>query len=77
MRNSEAYFDTFDPVDPAIDDLRDLVRSVNKMLKKSGRGERYYVKLHARGHRQGVRRYRSELPLKFADRIDAYIYQRK
>jgi len=74
MRESDSYFGTFDPLDPAIEDLRGLVRSMNRMLKEGGREERYYVKLHGRGPRRG--KYISELPLKFAERVDAYIYQR-
>ena len=75
-RTSDSYIATFEPNDPQIADLRAFVTKCNRMLKEAGKFHRYYVKLQARGHRRGVRRYNQSLPLKYADRVDAYIYQR-
>lgn len=35
-----------------------------------------YVKLQARGHRRGVRRYNQSLPLQYGDYFDVYVYTR-
>jgi len=77
-RTSDSYIATFtDPADPEIKDLRSFVSKCNRMLKDAGKYERYYIKLQARGHRRGVRRYNQSLPLKYAARVDAYIYERR
>lgn len=75
-QRTDTYIATFAPGDPGIDSLRGFMKKCNIMLKESGRAERYYIKLRARGHRQGVQRYQQELPLRFAERLDAYMYQR-
>ena len=64
-------------VDPKIADLRSFVTKCNRMLKDDGRYQRYYIKLQARGHRRGIRRYNQSLPLRYAERVDAYIYERR
>ena len=51
-------------------------KKLNKDLKNMGYNYRYYVKAHGRGHRQGVYKWRNELPLKYASKVDAYIYRR-
>ena len=56
--------------------IRKMVTNLNKDLKDFGYSYRYYVKAQARGHRQGVRRYNQSLPLKYASKVDAYIYRR-
>jgi hypothetical protein len=77
-RTSDSYIATFmDRDDPQIADLRSFVSKCNRMLKEDGKYQRYYIKLQARGHRRGVRRYNQSLPLKYADRVDAYIYERR
>jgi len=76
MTRTDSYLGTFTPNDPQIASLRSFVRKCNSMLKEEGRTERYYVKLQGRGHRRGVARYNQSLPLRFAEKVDAYIYQR-
>lgn len=75
-RTSDSYIATYEPGDPQIDELRSFVSKCNTMLKDDGKPQRYYVKLQARGHRLGEKRYNQSLPLKYADRVDAYVYER-
>ena len=75
-RKSKAYIATFVPGDPGIQHLRDFMTKCNRMLKDADRSERYYIKLHGRGPRFGNRRWNMTLPLKHAERVDAYIYER-
>ena len=56
--------------------IRRMVTNLNKDLKNMGYDYRYYVKAHGRGHRMGVWAYNQSLPLKYASRVDAYIYRR-
>lgn len=57
--------------------VRKIVSNMNKDLRSWGTNNyQFYVKCQGRGHRRGVRRYNSSLPLSFADKMDAYIYRR-
>lgn len=57
--------------------LRDTIKVLNNIYK-----EKAYVKLHGRGSRvdhavsdsRNRRAYDCELPLKYADRMDVYVY---
>jgi hypothetical protein len=78
---TDAYIGTF--VKDAKDDMeqlasiRRMVINLNKDLKAFGYEYRYYVKCQGRGaRRRGDRNYLHSLPLKFADKMDAYIYRR-
>lgn len=76
---SDSYIGTYgmdeqDQVELA--SVRRMVTNLNKDLKNMGYNYRYYVKAHGRGHRQGVYKWRNELPLKYASKVDAYIYRR-
>lgn len=76
---TDAYIGTFDMDDQSQNELqqiRKMVTNLNKDLKKFGYDYRYYVKAQARGYRQGIRRYNQSLPLKYASKVDAYIYRR-
>jgi len=75
-RKSEAYLATYEPNSPDITKLRKFVSKCNQMLKEDGRSERYYVKLHGRGHRFGNRSWNQELPLAYAEMVDVYVYER-
>ena len=76
---SDSYVGTFgmDEQDQTeLASVRRMVTNLNKYLKNMGYNYRYYVKAHGRGHRQGVYKWRNELPLKYASKVDAYIYRR-
>jgi hypothetical protein len=78
-QRTEAYIGTFgmDEQDQTeLASVRRMVTNLNRDLKEQGYFYRYYVKAQARGHRQGVHRYRNSLPLKYASKVDAYIYRR-
>ena len=75
-RTSTAYLATYETNSPVIKDLRKFVSKCNRMLKEDGRPERYYVKLHGRGRRFGNRKWKQELPLAYAEKVDVYIYER-
>ena len=76
---SDSYVGTFgmdDQDQTELESIRRMVSNLNKDLKNLGYDYRYYVKAHGRGHRQGVWKYSNELPLKYASKVDAYIYRR-
>ena len=70
---------TFSNEDQAeLKQIRNMVINLNKDLKSFGYEYRYYVKCQGRGpRRRGNRNYLHSLPLKFADKMDAYIYRRR
>ena len=72
---TRAYAFTTDTRDcPYVKAVRDGIKMRNAQRNE---GEpRLYVKLQARGHRRGVRRYNQSLPLEFGTHFDVYIYQR-
>lgn len=77
---TDCYIGTFNKSESDLDELktiRRIVTNLNKDLKAMGYAYRYYVKCQGRGPRRGVRRYNSSLPLKFAEKFDAYIYSRR
>ena len=78
---TDAYIGTFDYACAddmlQLEDVRSMVKNMNKMLRADGYDYSFYVKCQGRGHRQGVRRYNQSLPLSLADRVDAYIYRRR
>ena len=72
---TEAYqFTVTDRNDPAVAALRAGVSLKNKHNTSFDRP--LYVKLQARGHRRGIRRYNQSLPLDFGTSFDVYIYER-
>ncbi len=76
---TDAYIGTFGMDDADQDELksiRRMVTNINKDLKKQGYLYQYYVKAQGRGPRLGNRAYWQGLPLKFATKVDAYIYLR-
>ena len=77
---TDAYIGTFDYASAGdmlqLEEVRSMVKNMNKMLREDGYDYSFYVKCQGRGHRQGVRRYNQSLPLSLADRVDAYIYRR-
>lgn len=79
-RESNSYVGTFNLEDPVevkeIENIRAIVKHLNKDLKQNGYFYRFYVKLQGRGYRQGVRRYNQSLPLSLSKKVDAYIYKR-
>ena len=78
-QRTESYIGTFgmDEQDQTeLASIRRMVTNLNKDLKNMGYDYRYYVKAHGRGHRMGVWAYNQSLPLKYASRVDAYIYRR-
>ena len=78
-QRTESYIGTFgmDEQDQTeLASIRRMVTNLNKDLKNMGYDYRYYVKAHGRGHRMGVWEYNQSLPLKYASRVDAYIYRR-
>lgn len=78
---TDAYIGTFDYscADDMLqlEEVRGMVRNMNRDLRKANMDYQFYVKCQGRGHRQGVRRYNQSLPLTLADRVDAYIYRRR
>jgi hypothetical protein len=78
---TDAYIGTFDYASAddmlQLEEVRSMVKNMNKMLREDGYDYSFYVKCQGRGHRQGVRRYNQSLPLSLADRVDAYIYRRR
>jgi|TARA_B100001287_G_scaffold258593_1_gene245106 hypothetical protein len=78
-KRAESYIGTFgmDEQDQTeLASVRRMVKNLNRDLKNMGYMYRYYVKAHGRGHRQGVYKWQNELPLKYASKVDAYIYRR-
>ena len=78
-KRTEAYIGTFgmDEQDQQeLASVRRMVKNLNRDLKEQGYFHRYYVKAQGRGHRMGVWRYNQSLPLKYASKVDAYIYRR-
>lgn len=78
-QRTDAYIGTFgmDEQDQTeLASVRRMVTNLNKDLKNMGYNYRYYVKAQGRGYRQGIWRYNQSLPLKYASKVDAYIYRR-
>lgn len=79
-RNSDSYIGTFDTRSESdtqeLNQIRQWVKAINSWLREEGYDSQYYVKAQGRGPRLGNRKYYSSLPLKFAERVDAYIYKR-
>jgi len=77
---TDSYVGTFDCSNESdmneLKGVRRMVKNLNKDLRDSGYENQYYVKAQGRGHRRGVSHYCSNLPLQYADRVDAYIYKR-
>jgi hypothetical protein len=78
---TDAYIGTFDYQSAddmlQLEEVRGMVKNMNKMLREDGFDYQFYVKCQGRGPRQGVRRYNQSLPLTLAERVDAYIYRRR
>lgn len=76
---TDAYVGTFgmdEQGQKELQQIRKMVTNLNRDLKEFGYNYRYYVKAQGRGYRQGVRLYNQGLPLKYASKVDAYIYRR-
>jgi hypothetical protein len=54
---------------PYDEDGKTFIRVLRTILKNSGGGR---IKLRGRGSRMGVRKYRQDLPLKFAKSVRVY-----
>ena len=54
------------------EDSKILMESLRKLLPV-----RKYIERRGRGHRQGLRKYQSTLPLRFAETVAIYIYKRR
>ena len=80
-KRTDAYIGTFDygSADDMLqlEEVRGMVKNMNKMLREDGYDYSFYVKCQGRGPRQGVRRYNQSIPLTLAERVDAYIYRRR
>ena len=78
---TDAYIGTFDYASAddmlQLQEVRNMVKNMNKSLREANMDYQFYVKCQGRGHRQGVRRYNQSLPLSLADRVDAYSYRRR
>ena len=76
---TDSYIGTFDCSNSAdMDELkgvRRMVKNLNKDLRDSGYEAKYRVSARGRGHRQGVLEYQADLPIRYAERVDAYIYK--
>ena len=85
MRTSKSFVATLDPLSVVdMEKLAIIRQSVS--LSNNHTDKKVYVKLHARGSRieatwksgnpSNYSRFCRELPLRFAERIDVYIYRR-
>jgi len=83
MRTSSSYIMTVDPMSAVdLEKLSIIKQAVS--IANQNRDKKKYVKLHARGARvkfaklDGVSKYRywQTLPLRHAQRMDVYIYDR-
>jgi len=81
-RKSTAYIGTFDYESHTdmfqLDDLRSMVKHMNKDLRASKMDYQFYVKCQGRSStvkRSGA--FEWFIPLDVADRVDAYIYRRR
>jgi hypothetical protein len=79
-RESQAYIGTFryDSYDDMfqLEDLRAMVKHMNRDLRAAKMDYQFYVKCQGRGSRLGNPKYNMCLPLSVADKMDAYIYRR-
>jgi hypothetical protein len=85
MRTSKSFVATLDPLSAVDMETLQIIRKTVAMLNR-GTVKKQYVKLHGRGSRldatwksgnpNNYNRYCQELPLRFADRYDVYIYRR-
>ena len=82
-RQSEEYVMTItDRNDPKLKDLRESVKFNNAWFRKSNKEAnadiypQHYVKLHARGHRYGNKKWYQTLPLDYGTSFDVYVYER-
>ena len=73
-RSSSYVFTVTDRNDPHLKSFRESVSIANALRGPFDRPQ--YVKLQARGHRLGVRRYNQSLPLEFGTHFDVYVYER-
>jgi hypothetical protein len=84
MRLSSSYITTIDP-NSAVDMEKLEIIKQAVSIANQGRDKKKYVKLHGRGARRsiakqlGLSKYRfdQELPLRFAQRMDVYIYDKR
>lgn len=86
MRTSKSYIMTVDVNSAADMEKLQHIRDVVKLTNKAKETKKNYVKLHGRGSRieatwqsgnpSNYNRYCQELPLRFAERYDVYIYRR-
>ncbi len=85
MRTSKSFVATLDPLSVVDMEKLAIIRQ-SVALSNNHTTKKVYVKLHARGSRieatwnsgnpSNYRRYCQELPLRFAERIDVYIYRK-
>lgn len=85
MRTSKSYVTTIDPLSVVDMERLQAIRDTVKVTNQNSTVKKY-VKLHGRGSRieatwqsgnpLNYNRYCQELPLRFAERIDVYIYRR-
>ena len=79
-RMSDAYIATYDVNDPsdaeALASLKATVSTMNRWLREDGIDNQFYVKLRGRGHRLGNPKFKQDLPLVYAETVDAYVYKR-
>ena len=85
MRYSDSYVATIDPMSAADMEKLQAIRATVKATNKNSDVKRY-VKLHGRGSRieatwqsgnpSNYVAFCRELPLRFAERMDVYIYRR-
>lgn len=84
MRISDSYVTTVDPLSAADMEKLWAIRQSVKIFNR-GNGHKKYVKLHGRGPRvkfakmDGISKYRYQqtLPVRYAERLDVYIYERR
>lgn len=85
MRTSKSYVTTLDPLSVVDMEKLEVIRKTVSHMNQTA-DKKQYVKLHGRGSRieatwksgntSNYNRYCRELPLRFAERIDVYIYRR-
>ena len=84
MRLSNSYIMTVDPSSAVDMEKLEIIKHAISIANQ-GRDKKKYVKLHGRGARRsiakqlGLSKYRfdQELPLRFAQRMDVYIYDKR
>jgi len=84
MRLSNSYIMTVDPSSAVDMEKLEIIKQAVSIANQ-GRDKKKYVKLHGRGPRRSIDkqlclikyRFDQELPLRHAERMDVYIYDKR